>query len=157
MNLRQATRYAIWVTVHLASQPGEHMSASHLAQIYDISQHHLAKVIRVLAIARIVSSTRGPGGGCTFVADPKKVTLYDIIALFEVDLPGGEEDAALSTDNAYKAEISRVLGEIDRITLATLQSVTIQTLLNNAERQAGRRQAPLAQAVTDTTLRRQRG
>lgn len=140
MNLHQATRYAIWVTVHLASRRGEHMSAAQLAEIYGISEHHLAKVIRSLAIANIVSSTRGPGGGCTFIADPKKVTLYDIIALFEFNLNSERPTRIERKNNDFTVEVSRVLGEIDRATIATLQSVTLQTLLVNAERRAKRAQ-----------------
>ena len=66
MKLHQATRYAIWSIVELASRPGEQVAASELAAKYRISQHHLAKVLRLLSRARIVSSTRGPAGGCTF-------------------------------------------------------------------------------------------
>lgn len=140
MRLHQATRYAIWVTVYMASRPKEQLSASYLADVFGISQHHLAKVLRSLSVAKLVSSTRGPGGGCTFIADPKRVTLYDIIVLFE-DNWWSEEDQAPSDNDALATlyEVSRVLSEIDRITMATLRSVTVQTIINNAERRQGLR------------------
>jgi Rrf2 family protein len=130
MKLHQATRYAIWSIVELASRPGEQIAASELAAKYRISQHHLAKVLRTLSRARIVSSTRGPAGGCTFIGNANRLTLHDIIALFEEDAPADGQGA----DTPVASEVARVLGEIDRITSATLRSVTIQTIINNARR-----------------------
>jgi len=136
MRLNQATQYAIWVTVHLVSRPGEQVSAGDLADLFGISQHHLAKVIRSLAFARLVTSTRGPGGGCQFIADPKRVTLFDIISLFEDNWSGDRPRAQKPDSPPTLAEVSRVLSEIDRITLATLRSITLQTIVNNTERRS---------------------
>lgn len=140
MKLQAATRYAIWATVHMAAHPNQQLSASDLAQFYGISQHHLAKVLRTLSMARILSSTRGPSGGCTFIADPKRVTLYDIIELFEGELWDSDRNSKVEARSPLAQEVGRVLHEIDHITEATLRSVTIQTLLNNAKRQQSRRQ-----------------
>ena len=134
MKLHQATRYAIWSIVELASRPGEQIAASELAAKYRISQHHLAKVLRTLSRARIVSSARGPAGGCTFIGNANRLTLHDIIALFEEDAPADGQGA----DTPVASEVARVLGEIDRITSATLRSVTIQTIINNARRTEAR-------------------
>lgn len=136
MRLQQATRYAIWSIVELASRPGEQIAASEVAAKYRISQHHLAKVLRTLSRARIVSSTRGPNGGCTFIGNANRLTLHDIICLFE---EGDGSTAQSQGSNGLVAhEVARVLGEIDRITSATLRSVTIQTIINNAKRAAAK-------------------
>lgn len=142
MKLHQATRYAIWSIVELASRPGEQVAASELAAKYRISQHHLAKVLRLLSRARIVSSTRGPAGGCTFIGNANRLTLHDIIAMFEEDAPADGQGA----DTPVASEVARVLGEIDRITSATLRSVTIQTIINNARRAEARSPVPAAAA-----------
>jgi Rrf2 family protein len=143
MKLHQATRYAIWSIVELASRPGEQVAASELAAKYRISQHHLAKVLRLLSRARIVSSTRGPAGGCTFIGNANRLTLHDIIAMFEEDAPADGQGA----DTPVASEVARVLGEIDRITSATLRSVTIQTIINNARRAEARSPVPAAAAA----------
>jgi Rrf2 family nitric oxide-sensitive transcriptional repressor len=134
MKLHQATRYAVWSIVELASRPGEQVAASELAAKYRISQHHLAKVLRTLSRARMVASTRGPTGGCIFIGNAKRLTLHDVISLFE------ENEAAdvQGADTPVAREVIRVLGEIDRITTATLRSVTIQTIINNAGRATAR-------------------
>jgi Rrf2 family protein len=133
MKLQQATWCAIWSIVELASRAGEQIGARELATTYGISQNHLAKVLRTLTKAKIVTSVRGPGGGFTFCGNAKRLTLFDIVALFE-----GEElsDALQDGDqpNSLAVELHRVMKEVDRMTFAILRSVTIQTIINNAQR-----------------------
>lgn len=137
MKLNQATRLAIWSIVELASRPGEQVPVNEIAQIYGISQHHLAKVLRTPSRAGIVGSTRGPGGGCEFTGNANRLTLYDIIHLFEGDRV--EEDKTDLPSTPVAAEVARVLAEIDRITTATLRSVTLHTIIKNANRKEDRR------------------
>jgi Rrf2 family nitric oxide-sensitive transcriptional repressor len=143
MKLHQATRYAIWSIIELASRPGEQVAASELAAKYRISQHHLAKVLRTLSRARMVASTRGPTGGCIFIGNAKRLTLYDVISLFEED----ESADVQGADTPVAREVIRVLGEIDRITTATLRSVTIQTIIKNAGRAKARTADPQGDAT----------
>lgn len=133
MKLQQATWCAIWSIVELASRPDEQIGARELATTYDISQNHLAKVLRTLTRAKIVSSVRGPGGGFTFCGNARRLTLFDIVSLFEGE---GLSDGAHAADNsnALADELHRVMREVDRMTFAILRSVTIQTIINNARR-----------------------
>lgn len=144
MKLQQATRYAIWAVIELASRPNEQIRAHELAQTYHISQNHLVRILHALARAKIVSSARGPGGGFSFCGDAKRLTLYDIICLFETGWPR-DEDRDLQPGNALGGEVARVLHEVDRITSATLRSVTVRTIINSAQR----RSKPHRPAATD--------
>lgn len=135
MKLQQATRYAIWAVTELASRPNEQIRAQELAQTFHISQNHLVRILHALAKAKIVRSVRGPGGGFSFCDDAKRLTLYDIICLFETGWPR-EEHQDLRPGNALVSELARVLHEVDRITWATLRSVTVRTIINSAERRA---------------------
>jgi Rrf2 family transcriptional regulator, nitric oxide-sensitive transcriptional repressor len=114
MKLQQATRYAIWAVIELASRPDE-------------------QILHALTRANIVTSARGPGGGFAFRGNAKRLTLYDIICLFETGWPNEEGDN-MQMANLLAGELSRVLHEVDRITSATLRSVTVQTIINNARR-----------------------
>jgi Rrf2 family nitric oxide-sensitive transcriptional repressor len=136
MKLQQATRYAIWAVIELASRPNEQIRAQELAQAYQISQNHLVRILHALTKANIVSSARGPGGGFSFCGNAKRLTLYDIICLFETGWPK-EEGQNLQTGSALANELGRVLHEVDRITSATLRSVTVHTIINNARRNSG--------------------
>jgi Rrf2 family transcriptional regulator, nitric oxide-sensitive transcriptional repressor len=145
MKLQQATRYAIWAVIELASRPNEQIRAQELAQAYQISQNHLVRILHALTRANIVSSARGPGGGFSFCGNAKRLTLYDIICLFETKWPN-EEGQNLQTGNALANELGRVLHEVDRITSATLRSVTVHTIINNARRSSGSH--PLSDALS---------
>lgn len=133
MKLQQATRYAIWAVIELASRHDEQISAQEQEKSYQVSKSHLVRILYALTRANIVTSARGSGGGFTFCGNAKRLTLYDIICLFETGWPN-EEDYKLQTDNPLAEEVSRVLHEVDRITSATLKSVTVQTIINNARR-----------------------
>ena len=137
MKLQQATRCAIWAILELASRPTEKVGAKELALTYGMSQNHLAKVLQTLTRAKIVSSIRGPGGGFTFCGNAKRLTLFDIISLFESDWP--VEDVEHGTCSDVAIELHKVLGEVDRIISATLRSVTVETIIKNARRKEGRR------------------
>ena len=141
MKLQQATRYALWAVVELASRANEQVRAQELAERYDLSQNHLVRVLHALTKAKIVKSARGPGGGFTFCANANRLTVYDIICLFETGWPN-EESTEHVQDNPVVGELGRVLHEVDRITWATLRSVTIQTIIKNAERAAALRPKP---------------
>jgi Rrf2 family protein len=88
-----------------------------------MSAHHLAKVLRDLGRAGIVDAVRGVGGGYRFIGNPKRLTLMDIIELFEParapERPHTEAGQALA----------RVLGEIDEHAAATFRSITLSTML----------------------------
>ncbi|MFN0263707.1 RrF2 family transcriptional regulator [Tepidamorphus sp. 3E244] len=142
MKLQQGTMCAILAVLHMASRPQEQIPANEIAEVYGVSQHHLAKVLRTLSLAGIVESTRGAGGGCSFIGDARKITLFDIIKLFESGwtTPRGTEPDAPSEE---AAELYRVMDEVDRHTAATLQSVTLQTILNNAQRSQRRRRGKI--------------
>lgn len=135
MKLQQSTRYAIAAVIELASRPNEQIRAQEMAEIYHISQSHLVRILNALSKASIVTSARGPGGGFMFSGNAKRLTLYDIICLFETKW-SDEEHKSLLTKNDLTVELSRVLHEVDRITSATLRSVTVQTIINNAGRAA---------------------
>lgn len=146
MKLQQATRYAIWAVIELASRPDEQIRAQELAETYQVSQNHLVRILHALTRANIVTSARGPGGGFTFCGNAKRLTLYDIICLFETGWPNKEGDK-IQPGNPLAGELSRVLHEVDRITSATLRSVTVQTIINNARRTSPHpsdRQTPVA-------------
>ncbi len=134
MKLQIATRIAIYAVCELASRPDRQLSASQIAERFDISVNHLGKVLRTLGRAGLVEALRGVGGGHRFRGNPKRVTLLDIIELFEEvgPRPRGPHDPGASTLEGRA--LARVLDEIDDMTRATLGSITIATMLKIGQR-----------------------
>lgn len=126
MKLQKATCFALFAVLELAAQPARQLAVAEIADKYGISTHHLAKVLRDLGRAGLVESARGVGGGYRFVGNPKRVTLMDVIRLFEPDRPA-PDDPRPTTD--VGCALRMVLDEIDEHTLATFRSITISTML----------------------------
>ncbi|ADP69332.1 transcriptional regulator, BadM/Rrf2 family [Rhodomicrobium vannielii ATCC 17100] len=136
MRLQVATRHAIFSVLELAAQPHRQMSAVDIAEKYAISPNHLAKVLRTLGREGIVDASRGVGGGYRFVGNPKRLTLFDIIAIFEPIGPttGGFE---AGDDTSEGQALRLVMNEIEDTARATLSSITIDTMLKIARRSKG--------------------
>ncbi len=129
MKLQKATQYGLYAVLELARDPSCQLSAIDIADKYGISSNHLAKVLRDLGRAGLVDSVRGAGGGYRFASNAKRVTLMDVINIFE-DL-GGEGSGAseASDDTDIGRALLKVCNEIDEITQATFGSITLGTLL----------------------------
>ena len=130
MRLQVSTRLALYATLQLAADPSTQLAAAEIADRFGISVNHLAKVLRTLGRAGLVEAVRGAGGGYRFRGNPKRVTLMDVVQLFEDldDRDGGAEDPGASTGEGRA--LRRVLHEIDDIARATLSSITLATMLN---------------------------
>jgi Rrf2 family protein len=134
MRLQVNTTLALYSVIEFATDPERHIPASEIADRYGVSPHHLAKVLAELARAGIVESVRGVGGGYRFTANARRLTLMDIIQLFE-DLapPSSQRHNGVTTPVDLALDI--VLGEIDQIAKATFSSITLATMLQLVERQ----------------------
>ncbi len=130
MKLQKASRYALYAVLHLASEPDRQHSTAEIAEEYEISIHHLAKVMRSLVRCGLIESVRGVGGGYRFAGNVRRTTLWDVIHEFE-----SLESEILSPDELSRnAEIvvgglGRVNSEIDGLVRSTLDSITLKTLL----------------------------
>ena len=83
MRLQVNTMLALYSVIEFATDPQRHIPAAEIAEKYSVSPHHLAKVLAELARAGIVESVRGVGGGYRFTANVRRLTLMDVIQLFE--------------------------------------------------------------------------
>ena len=129
MRLQIASRIAIVALLDLAGQPERQLSVAELGKKYRLSSHHLAKVMNRLGRAGMVSAGRGVGGGYQFIGNPRRITLLDVIELFE-DLGSKEDErGGPSGTTAEGALLRQVLAEIDAFARSTFGSITIATML----------------------------
>jgi len=131
MKLHKSTMCGLYAVLELAAHADQQISAGEIASKYGISLNHLAKVLRSLVRARLIESVRGPGGGYRFCGNAKRVTLLDIIELFEDPAPDLEHE--VSSDSEESRALHKVLTEVDDISVATLRSVSIMSLLKVIE------------------------
>lgn len=129
MKLQIATRLALYAVLQLAADPTKQFAAAEIAQRFGISVNHLAKVLRTLGRAGLVEAVRGAGGGYRFRGNVRRVTLLDVIQLFEDVAANGRGDAEPGATRPEGRALRGVLDEIDDIARATLSSITLATML----------------------------
>jgi Rrf2 family protein len=127
MKLQKNTQLALYSVLEFAARPLEVVPAAEVADKYGESAHHLSKVLSELTRAGIVESVRGVGGGYRFVANERRLSLLDVIRVFEQ--PGAQGDAAATSAIPAERALAQVLAEIDQTTIATFGSITIATML----------------------------
>ena len=131
LNLSKRARLGLYVMVELARTPAAQRSNDELAQTLDVSQTHLAKVMQALARNGWIAGTRGAHGGYRVTFDAKKISMADVIQLFEGQ-PSFDACALAEHDscsNAGECAIKRVVQEIETQAYYTMQSVTIEMLV----------------------------
>ncbi len=136
MKLQKNTSLALVSVLEFASASERPVSAAEIADKYGVSSHHLAKVLAQLARSGIVASARGVGGGYRFTGNARRLTLLDVIQIFEpFDLPASPAGTPVQT------ALGAVLAEIDANAKATFSSITLATMLRLVERQQHTRPA----------------
>ena len=135
MKLQKNTSLALYSVLESAADPTRHVAAAEIAEKYGVSAHHLAKVLSELARAGVLASVRGVGGGYRFAANPRRLTLLDVIHHFEELGPHTGDPEQGERTPAGRALVT-VLSEIDEIAKATFSSITVSTMLQLIERQS---------------------
>lgn len=84
MQLTRYTDYSLRVLVFLCSKPdGESATAGEIADYYDVSRNHIAKVVSMLAEADIITTSRGRGGGLRLAVAPEDICIGELVRATE--------------------------------------------------------------------------
>jgi DNA-binding IscR family transcriptional regulator len=73
------------------------------------------------------------GGGYRFAANARRLTLMDVIQLFE-DLDGRDERREPGDETPVGRALATVLDEVDEMARATFATITLATMLRIVER-----------------------
>jgi Rrf2 family protein len=143
VKLNKGSLFALIAVLELAGDSDRQLSTTDIADKYGISTHHLAKVMRNLVHEGLVQAVRGVGGGYRFAGNVNRTTLLDVIQLFEtleseIDLPRWNESGT-----PIVMELQSITNEIDDLTKAVLDTITLETALKSA----GRRTENPAEAI----------
>ncbi|MDP2657007.1 MAG: Rrf2 family transcriptional regulator [Candidatus Deferrimicrobium sp.] len=132
MKLNKGSLFALFAVLELAGNADRQLSTTDIAEKYGISTHHLAKVMRNLVHSGLVQAVRGVGGGYRFAGNVSRTTLLDVIQIFEtleseLDMPNHGNSAG----EPIVAELRSITGEIDDLTKAILDTITLETALKS--------------------------
>jgi Rrf2 family nitric oxide-sensitive transcriptional repressor len=130
MRLTSFTDFGLRMLMRMASVPERAFSTSELAQEFDLSRNHLAKIMQRLAQAGFVETRRGGGGGAILARPPEEIRLGAVIRLLEEGQPlvecfgadGG--DCTIEGRCRLKARLrsaeAAFLSDLDRSSLADI-------------------------------------
>lgn len=125
MQLTIQTDYALRTLMFLASK-SERAKIADVAELFDISINHVAKVVNLLSRFGYIRSVRGMGGGIELAKSLDEIKLGKVIEQFEGNLHLLE---CVSTKNVCVIQpfckLKNVLAEAERIQLEYLNSVTL--------------------------------
>ena len=83
LRLNRMTDYAILVLGALAHRHGETLASGRLAEVTDLAQPTVAKVLKMLLAAELVETQRGVRGGYRLMTISAQISLVDIVEAME--------------------------------------------------------------------------
>lgn len=108
--------------------------------------------MRELGKRGLVEAVRGVGGGYRFVGNAKRTTLMDIIEIFEPNTLDNDRQREPGTDTPVGQTLNMVLEEINDTIRATLNSISLNTMLMLRDKGARIRRPVVANGATTRKL-----
>ena len=128
MKLTNFTDFGLRALILLADRESEVLSAAAIADHFNVSRHHMAKVLQELAASGFVEGIRGAQGGVRLAKDPRDIRIGDVVRSLDKDqalvdcFREGWNDCALLPRCRLKGMLARAkqgfLRELDRFTIS---------------------------------------
>jgi Rrf2 family protein len=136
MGITKSTRYALYAAAEMAVAGDHPTTVGAVAARYEIPEGALAKAFQQLVRAGLATGTRGIGGGYRLARPASRITVLDVIRVFE---PRRQTGACLLHDRpgqrcprAGRCGVQWLFTEVDELVQSTYESVTLQTLVRRA-------------------------
>jgi len=134
MNFNKSTRYALYAALEMAQveEQGQ-VTVAQVAQRYRIPETALAKVLQRLVRSGLAAGTRGVGGGYRLVKDPSRITVLDVVSIFEPPRPLRQclvqDQPGKPCADFSSCRLRKLFDEVDETARSTFASVTLDTLV----------------------------
>lgn len=142
LRIAKLTDYATLLMVRLAREPAHYFSAAQLADELGVPQPTVAKLLKRLLRAQLLTSVRGAAGGYSLAQAPRAISVADVVNAIEgpvamTECARGRGNCSLEQDCATRANwqlISRAVRvALEAVSLADMampqmKSVQLHTL-----------------------------
>jgi Rrf2 family nitric oxide-sensitive transcriptional repressor len=138
MRLTAFTDYSLRVLIYLASQPGQRATIAEIATAFEVSEHHLTKVVHFLGKTGWLANVRGKGGGLALGELPERIGVGEVVRQTEGQAVVAEcfgEDGGKCCI-APVCHLRGVLGEAVKAFYAVLDRYTLADLVGNRKQLA---------------------
>jgi Rrf2 family protein len=133
MNTTKSTRYALYAAAEMALAGEAPTTVAAVAERYGIPEGALAKVFQQLVRAGLAAGTRGIGGGYRLARPPKKITVLDVMNVFERPRESGacplHDRPGQRCPKMSACGVHWLFNEVDELVRSTYESVTLHTLV----------------------------
>jgi Rrf2 family nitric oxide-sensitive transcriptional repressor len=138
MKLTAFTDYSLRVLIYLAAQPGQRATIGQIATAFDVSEHHLVKVVHFLGKKGWLRNLRGKGGGLELGELPQRIVVGRVVRETE----GSDTVAECFGESGGDCQIAPdcrlrgVLGEALAAFYSVLDRYTLADLVRNRQQLA---------------------
>jgi Rrf2 family nitric oxide-sensitive transcriptional repressor len=139
MKLTTFTDYSLRVLIYLAAQPADRATIAQIAGSFQVSEHHLVKVVHFLGKQGWLANVRGKGGGLELGKRPEEIIVGQVVreteggsAQIAACFGESDGDCAIAPD----CRLRGVLAEAVQAFYAVLDRYTLADLVNNREQLA---------------------
>jgi Rrf2 family nitric oxide-sensitive transcriptional repressor len=132
MRLTTFTDYALRVLIYVAAHPQKRATIAETARAFDISEHHLTKVVQHLGREGFLTNLRGRGGGFVLSREPAQINVGAVVRSTEQGEPAECFDASANRCTVAPAcRLKDVLAEAVESFYTTLDHYTLADLVAN--------------------------
>lgn len=130
MQLNSFTDYGLRALLMLASLPkGSLTSAGEISEVFDVSQHHMMKIVRKLAQLELIETIRGKHGGIRLRKPASEINIGDVIRAVEpMQLLDCSEQACKITK---ACRLKGVMANAKKAFLAVLDEYSLEDLVQD--------------------------
>ena len=135
MKLTSFTDYSLRVLIYLAAEPTRRATIAEIAEAFEISEHHLVKVVHFLGKQGWIDTVRGKGGGMLLARPAEAICVGHVVRDTEgVDMPA----ECFSVDGGHCAiggvcRLRGALAEAVRAFYAVLDRYTLADITRNRQ------------------------
>lgn len=124
------TDYAVRALCCIAEQKQEVISADQLVKSLEMPRSFLRKILQTLNKEGLLNSTKGKGGGFALALSPGKITLTDVMKIFQGPIKLNECKFKKS-DCPYimNCLLKKKIDEIEKEVIVKLRAITIDSII----------------------------
>ncbi len=131
MQLKRYTDYSLRVLIYLGIKQGEIVTISEISKSYNISKHHIAKVVHQLSLSGFIHAVRGKNGGATLHKPASEINIGALIRHTEGNLTAFDcNDAAQNCPISEICKLTKILDQATQEFLNTLDKYTLADIIN---------------------------
>ncbi len=135
--LTKETDYAVRALINIADTPGRASTAAAIAGTEKIPWLFLRRVLAKLAAAGLLDSQKGRGGGFAMRVRPERITMVDVIRVFQGEVELNEcLVKGIPCCNRPTCPVRRKVKGVERVLRRELTAITIAMLVQARRKSA---------------------